>query len=299
MHGEPLPLLRVSMEDAAALSASDGGFESGGVSDSAGGADAGDGSDRHGGVAGGPSKKRQQWTMEEDATLKHLVSVHGEQWNAIARVMPSERTNKQCRDRWSNHCRDGITKGVWTPEEDTVLFLKYRELGARWAEIVHFLPGRTDNSIKNRFHATVRRMRRKDARAARDTADDDAVEEEMMASAACAPAPTEAAVAAAGGCGGARSHLRACGGRPAPPARAADPRSGHAASVLEALLAHGEPPVARPPLAPLLDAQAAGCALDELPLGCEMETAAPASVEGIRDEYSDDCLPPRKRARTA
>ena len=52
--------------------------------------------------------------MEEDETLRHLVEECGAQdWTYIANHFWS-RGGKQCRERWHNHLREGITKKPWS-----------------------------------------------------------------------------------------------------------------------------------------------------------------------------------------
>jgi len=50
-----------------------------------------------------------------------------------------------------------IKKGKWTILEDIVLLEKQKEIGNKWSEISHYLNGRTENQIKNRFNCLLRK----------------------------------------------------------------------------------------------------------------------------------------------
>ena len=111
-------------------------------------------------------EKRRQWIDREDDLLAKLVQENGtKQWTVVSEKLnqcfPSAvRTGKQCRERWHNHLNPGINKDYWRLEEEIALFSTHANLGNRWAEISNFLPGRTDNSIKNHFYSTLRKQYR-------------------------------------------------------------------------------------------------------------------------------------------
>ena len=71
-----------------------------------------------------------------------------------------DRSGKKCRERWINHLKPDIMKSPWSPEEIKILFRCQAFYGNQWTEIAKFLPGRTDNSVKNYFYMTLRKRLR-------------------------------------------------------------------------------------------------------------------------------------------
>ncbi|RYE83242.1 MAG: hypothetical protein EOO65_04280, partial [Methanosarcinales archaeon] len=50
-----------------------------------------------------------------------------------------------------------INKNPWSLEEDTILEREQTRIGNRWCEIAKRLPGRSENSVKNRWNSAMRR----------------------------------------------------------------------------------------------------------------------------------------------
>eukprot|EP00301_Raphidiophrys_heterophryoidea_P027688 c9777_g1_i1.p1 GENE.c9777_g1_i1~~c9777_g1_i1.p1 ORF type:complete len:358 (-),score=58.43 c9777_g1_i1:304-1377(-) len=98
------------------------------------------------------------WSPEEDAILMKMVSLHGpKRWSLISQSLEG-RVGKQCRERWHNHLNPDVRKDAWAPEEDALIFDLVDALGTKWASISKQLPGRTDNSIKNRYYCSLKKF---------------------------------------------------------------------------------------------------------------------------------------------
>jgi Myb-like DNA-binding domain len=103
-----------------------------------------------------PNRCKRMWTSEEDDLLRQIAGDSPDNWNMIGVALPG-RTGKQCRERWLNNLRPDIRKGGWSREEDDLIIREQAYRGNQWSAIARMLPGRSDNAVKNRYNATLRK----------------------------------------------------------------------------------------------------------------------------------------------
>lgn len=106
------------------------------------------------------NKVKQNWSVAEDAKLSELVHVYGPvHWPHIAKLM-SQRTARQCRERWNIKLNPDVIKGNWTLQEDRTIVELYKSMGSQWTEMAKSLTCRVENDIRNRFYAIKRSCNR-------------------------------------------------------------------------------------------------------------------------------------------
>mmetsp|Transcript_18577 Transcript_18577/g.47033 ORF Transcript_18577/g.47033 Transcript_18577/m.47033 type:complete len:602 (-) Transcript_18577:2406-4211(-) len=120
-----------------------------------------DGSLQFGPGGGYGRARRAAWTSDEERRLAQLAARYSNAgqrmcWRIIAQELNTGRTSKQCREHYLNSLRPNMKKGGWTQREEYIISREHSRIGSHWCIIAKKLPGRTDNSIKNFFNATVR-----------------------------------------------------------------------------------------------------------------------------------------------
>lgn len=129
-----------------------------------GGDDEDDEEGTEGGGKGGTKSRSRSWLPSEDELVRSLVQQHGpRKWTLIATRLKT-KTQKQVYARWRDYLQPGLTTKPWSAEEQQRLVELQAHVGNQWAVLARLMPGRSPNAIKNRFHATKRKLERHNKR---------------------------------------------------------------------------------------------------------------------------------------
>ncbi|EOA26065.1 hypothetical protein CARUB_v10019483mg [Capsella rubella] len=106
--------------------------------------------------------KKGPWKAEEDEVLINHVKRYGPRdWSSIRSKGLLQRTGKSCRLRWVNKLRPNLKNGCkFSADEERVVIELQSEFGNKWARIATYLPGRTDNDVKNFWSSRQKRLAR-------------------------------------------------------------------------------------------------------------------------------------------
>jgi hypothetical protein len=92
------------------------------------------------------------FTHDEDQIIMHCYQELGiTNWKIISSFL-SNRTPKNCRDRYFKLLDPTISNIPWNPEEDDFLLQNIQKFGKKWATISFHMKNRSPSSLKNRWH---------------------------------------------------------------------------------------------------------------------------------------------------
>jgi len=102
------------------------------------------------------------WTEEEDTQLKKIIGDKkkvdwGVAANKLHKRVGSNKTRKQCRQRYRNYLNPSLKNEAWTVEEKLLFVYLHNIFKNKWKMITNFLRSRSDISLKNCFYRTARK----------------------------------------------------------------------------------------------------------------------------------------------
>lgn len=85
--------------------------------------------------------------------LQFVAGVAGQEWNTIAHsFLKDSRTGTQCATHWKMVLKPALLKGVWSPEEDAVIYDSIARGVHDWSEVASLLPKRKAKHCRERWN---------------------------------------------------------------------------------------------------------------------------------------------------
>lgn len=95
-------------------------------------------------------ENKRKWTEQEDAFLINFVNHSGSRnWKKITNYL-SNKTPQQCAYRYDKLVKN-MNKLKWSRNDDILLMELIDTYGQNWANIVHYMPGRSVHEVQERF----------------------------------------------------------------------------------------------------------------------------------------------------
>ncbi|KAI5082341.1 hypothetical protein GOP47_0002084 [Adiantum capillus-veneris] len=107
--------------------------------------------------------RKRLWSPDEDddALCCSVERLGCGNWTHVARLTGLEHHSpKSCRLCWVNYLRPGLKHGPFSSQELRLLVCLQAHFGNRWSQIAAYIPGRSDNDVKNAWHLCNRRRQR-------------------------------------------------------------------------------------------------------------------------------------------
>ncbi|KAK4484931.1 hypothetical protein RD792_007534 [Penstemon davidsonii] len=102
--------------------------------------------------------KRGPWSPAEDLRLINFIQKNGHSnWRSLPKQAGLLRCGKSCRLRWINYLSPDVKRGNFTPQEEQTIINLHNSIGNKWSKIASYLPGRTDNEIKNMWNTHLKK----------------------------------------------------------------------------------------------------------------------------------------------